>query len=93
MGALCLAPRIFRRCIVVLGIASSLITGPVSQGQGTQSPAKPSGIEERGIDVLTDTKGFDVEPYLKEIVGVVRARWFFVMPDTASHVEARARLR
>jgi TonB family protein len=55
----------------------------VSHGQNTQSPAKPAGIEERGIDVLTDTKGFDVEPYLKEITGVVRSRWIWGGPDTA----------
>lgn len=78
-----LASRPLRRCIVVLGVASSLITGTISRGQDTQSPAKPPGIEERGIDVLTDTKGFNIDPYLKEIAGVVRSRWIWGMADTA----------
>jgi TonB family protein len=31
--------------------------------------------------VLSDTKGFNVKPYLKEVVGIVRSNWYFVIPN------------
>jgi len=35
------------------------------------------------IDVLSDTKGFNVKPYLKGVVRTVRSNWYFVMPNVA----------
>ena len=74
------------RCLMgwalVLGVAACLTSGAPIRAQDKQSSAKPNGNDVRGpIDVLSDTKGFNMKPYLKEIAGIVRSRWYFVMPN------------
>ena len=77
-----LAFRPFLRWVLLLGVMASVLSGTVSRGQDRQSPAKPLHYARGPIDVLTDTKGFNIKPYLREIAGIVRSNWTWVMPDT-----------
>lgn len=72
------------RWALVVGVAACLTSGAPIRGQDNQSSAKPGGNDVRGpIDILSDTKGFNVKPYLKEVAGMVKANWYLLIPDIA----------
>lgn len=56
--------------------------------QSTEPPS--SEKEKRIIDLLSDTKGFDLRPYLNELVGKVRMNWFHLTPESAERTFSRA---
>ena len=81
-GPRVLVARRFLRWVLVLGVAS-LTSGMASRGQDRPS-AKTDGIDTYGpIDVLTDTRGFNVKPYVKDITARVKPTWFSLVPKSA----------
>jgi TonB family protein len=74
----------FVRSVSLLGVAAALLSGTGSQCQDSRLPIKPDGNDARGpIDVLSDTKGLNVKPYLKRVAGIVKANWHLLIPDIA----------
>lgn len=64
--------------IVVLGVFCAVIgTTLISHAQAPSTNA-PSAIE-----VLSDTKGVDLGPYLSEVQSAVEQKWLKSMPDEA----------
>jgi TonB family protein len=58
--------------------------------QHSESSSKRSQRNKRGpIDILSDTKGFDMTRYLNHVVEKVRIRWFEQIPDVARPPVAR----
>jgi TonB family protein len=69
---------------LVLGIATLLMSGVTSRGQESSSPARTDRIDTYGpIDVLSETRGFDMGPYMKNIIARVRTTWFSLVPTSA----------
>src|ERR1035441_187496 len=79
--------------IVVLAISSVVFaqtteTKPLQQPQpnfSATSAPNPCGSGAKGLDqaeILTDTMGVDFGPYLTEVVKVVKANWYNLMPPT-----------
>jgi TonB family protein len=55
-----------------------------SHGQESPLSAKPDSIDTYGpIDVLSDTKGFNLRPYVKDIVARVKTTWLSLVPNSA----------
>jgi len=82
-AACALAPGRLIRLLLILGVTASLTSGR-SGGQGGSLPAKPGGNDAHGpVEVLSDTKGFNMKPYLKDLVARVRTTWFALIPNTA----------
>ena len=71
------------RWIAVFGVAISLMFGAASRGQDRSANAGPWWIDRHGpIEVLSDTKGFNLKPYLKEVVAKMRTTWITLAPNT-----------
>jgi TonB family protein len=49
-----------------------------SPSQSTETPGRPGGV-----DLLSDTKGVDVGPYLESVLKIVRQNWYRLMPRSA----------
>jgi len=59
------------------------LTSGRSGGQDGSLPAKPGGNDSHGpVELLSDTKGFNMKPYLKDLVARVRTTWFMLIPNT-----------
>jgi TonB family protein len=70
------------RWVLVVGVAACLASKSPIRSQDSQSSAKAGGSDARGpIDVLSDTKGFNVKPYLRTVARIVRSNWYIVMPN------------
>ena len=71
------------RCLLILGVAASLMSFR-SRGQQASSPIKPGAIDARGpVEVLSDTKGFNMKPYVKDLSARVKATWLPLVPNAA----------
>lgn len=78
------APGRVIRLLLILGFSAFLTSGTPSRGQDSSPSAKPGGIEAQGpIEVLSDTKGFNMKPYLRGIATRVKATWFTLVPNSA----------
>jgi TonB family protein len=62
-------------------------------GQSTDAPSKLGEKDKRVIDLLSDTKGFDLKPYLYLLVGRVRTNWFERIPESAQRKTGRVAVR
>jgi len=83
VGARALTRGRVTRWLVVFGVAASLVSGATSRGQDSSSNAGPWWIGRHGpIEVLSDTKGFNLKPYVKEIVAKMRTTWITLAPNT-----------
>jgi TonB family protein len=49
----------------------------------TQEPMQPPTVKEQlgGIDVLSDTGGVDVSPYLHSVLKIVKQNWYAFVPE------------
>jgi TonB family protein len=41
------------------------------------------GRQLGGLDILSDTRGVDFGPYLKDVIAVVRQNWYILIPESA----------
>jgi len=79
-----LAPRLLVRWFLVLAVLAFLMPSTRSRAQDSPWPAPPDRIDTYGpIDVLTDTNGFNLKPYVGDIVGRVKATWLTLIPKSA----------
>lgn len=75
-------------CSTFLLAQNSTSTGnkpapPAADSNETRlAPARPPNTQGP-VDILTDTKGFDIRPYLQGVITIVRQRWYSVMPESA----------
>jgi TonB family protein len=49
--------------------------------------------DERVIDLLSDTKGFDLKPYLQRLVREVRTNWYQRIPESAEDEKGEVAVR
>jgi outer membrane biosynthesis protein TonB len=54
----------------------------------TQEPVQPPSAKERlgGVDVLSDTGGFDFSPYLRSVLKIVKQNWYASVPERGPRV-------
>jgi TonB family protein len=78
--------------LILVAATCLALTAPFL-GQSTKSSRKHSKKDNRVIDVLSDTKGFDLTPYLGRLVDKVRTNWFRLIPESAETKEGRVRVR
>ena len=71
------------RLLLVLLVSAFLTSGTRSRAQDSSSNNGPSWIGKgEPIEVLSDTKGFNIKPYVKEVAARVKAVWFPLIPNT-----------
>jgi TonB family protein len=59
-------------------------TEPPKTNSDDKEPAQPNPENKHGpIDVLSDTKGMDMHPYLDRVLSSVRANWYNLVPESA----------
>src|SRR5882762_3496021 len=73
---------------LLFGQGSTSSTQSKSEPAGKNSTDKPPTEREREtqrgpIDVLSDTKGVDMRPYLEKVMAKVKANWYKRIPDSA----------
>jgi TonB family protein len=58
---------------------------PSTSNTKTQTPSQPTDTTARlgGVDLLSDTKGVDVGPYLESVLKIVKQNWYHLMPQSA----------
>ena len=57
-------------------------TAPL-RGQDGDSSYKSTPEKHGPLEVLSDTKGFNIRPYLREVIETVRTHWFVQIPNAA----------
>lgn len=73
---------------LLFGQDSTSSTQSRTEGPKTSSndkePAQPNPENKHGpIDVLSDTKGMDMHPYLDRVLSIVRSNWYNLVPESA----------
>ncbi len=76
--------------ICVAAICFAFITPFLSQSNDSSSKQDK---ERRVVDLLSDTRGFDLKPYLNRLVGLVRTNWFRLIPESAQARKGRVVVR
>ena len=51
-------------------------------GNGSQKPGGSTAANS-GVDILSDTRGVDFGPYMKQVVQATRGAWLKVIPESA----------
>jgi TonB family protein len=64
--------------------------------QSIPAPALPgvqgqTGAQQAAIELKSDPQGADFKPYLTQILAIVRANWYRVMPEAARNGRSRGR--
>lgn len=84
-----------KSCLLLLAATCLAFTTPFLS-QSTESSSKQGEKDSQIIDLLSDTRGFDLKPYLNRFVGQVRTNWFRLIPESAQskkgHVSVRFRV-
>ena len=62
-------------------------------GQNPEPSIKPSEKDNRVIDLLSDTQGFNLKPYLNRLIERVRTNWFELIPESAQMKKGRVSIR
>jgi TonB family protein len=81
-----------KSCLILVAAIYLAFTTPFLS-QSTDSSSKPEEKEKRVIDLLSDTRGFDLKPYLNRLVGEVRTNWFRLIPESAQSRKGRVAVR
>jgi TonB family protein len=61
--------------------------------QSTESSSKLREKDNRVIDLLSDTRGFDLTAYLNRIIGEVRTNWYHLIPESEERKKGRVDVR
>ena len=70
--------------LALISIALFLVMAADAFGQTRESTGKVDLPGEQGpIDILSDTKGFDMKPYLQELERRVKFKWYALVSDRA----------
>jgi len=72
-------------CLIIPALLSAQDNQQVPARQPTDRPTDIGTVE-----VLTDTQGVDIRPYLDQMIKTVRANWFRLIPEK---VDSPARMR
>jgi TonB family protein len=57
---------------------------PAAKNSTDKAPSEREREPQRGpIDILSDTKGVDMHPYLEKVMAKVKANWYKRIPDSA----------
>src|SRR5215467_9471215 len=82
-------------CLLLVAATCLAFTTPFLS-QSTESSSKPGEKDNQVIDILSDTRGFDLKAYLNRLVGELRTNWFRMIPESAQskkgHLTARFRV-
>lgn len=79
-----------KSCLIIVA-ATCLAFATPFLSQSTEPPGAEK--EKRIIDLLSDTKGFDLRAYLNELVGIVRTNWFHLIPEAAERKKGHLAVR
>jgi hypothetical protein len=73
---------------LILAALVCLAFAPTFRGQDAQSSSKSGHNESNGpVDLLSDTKGFNMNPYVLIVIQEVRANWLIRIPKADHHKE------
>lgn len=81
-----------KSCLLLVAATCLAFTSP-ALSQSTDSSSKLGEKDKQVIDLLSDTRGFDLKPYLRQLVGEVRTNWFRVIPESAQFKKGRVAIR
>ena len=86
-------------CTLVVGqsVSPTPETKPQDQGSSEQKAQTQDfglnigaqGKQEGAVEVLSDTKGVDFRPYLKEILKEIRENWYHLIPECAEMMKGK----
>jgi len=92
----------FASCLIAAWLLCNCVLLAQSSPSSTEGKAPPAANSSKTdtaptnppntqgpIDVLTDTKGFNISPYLQGVVATVRQHWYAVVPESARPPERK----
>jgi TonB family protein len=57
---------------------------PSASTSDAQAPTKPAmGEVVEGLEVLSDTTGVNIHPYLERVMQIIKRNWYYHIPDSA----------
>ena len=81
-----------KSCLLLVAATYLAFTTPF-MSQSTESSSKLGEKDKQVIDLLSDTRGFDLKPYLNRLVGQVRTNWFRLIPESAQSKKGHLTIR
>ncbi len=86
----------FHSATVLYAVCAALLLAQDRQSATDQKPptAKSDKKEQNGpVDILSDTGGVDVHPYIGRALPLLRANWYKVIPESASMKQGKVTIR
>lgn len=83
--------------VVLLGQSKQSPIEPKLEPQ-TDEPAKKRPNENSGnnhgpVDLLSDTGGMDVHPYISRVLPLIRTNWYQLIPESAANKQGKVIIR
>lgn len=76
-------------CVFGQGVPSPAGSSPQSQKNGFSLSALASMDQSGNVDILSDTKGVNFDPYLRQILKTVRENWYHLIPKCAETMKGK----
>ena len=68
--------------VLLFSLFSATASSQEAAGSGSQK-AGGSTAASSGVDILSDTRGVDFGPYIKQVIHATRGAWYKVIPESA----------
>jgi TonB family protein len=80
-------------CVLLVALVCPAGHGQVAPPQGNHADVSAAKTDDAsslgGVDILSDTGGVDLRPYMKEILGSIRRNWISLIPPEAKPPESK----
>jgi TonB family protein len=68
--------------VLLFTLFPAISSSQEAAGNGSQKPGGSTAANS-GVDILSDTRGVDFGPYMKQVVQATRGAWLKVIPESA----------
>jgi TonB family protein len=68
--------------VLLFSLSSATSSSQEAAGKGSQEAGRSTAASS-GVDILSDTRGVDFGPYVKQVIQATRGAWLKVIPESA----------